>query len=137
MGIMQLLNLILFWIFFGCIASYLANRRGRNPLVWFFLGLLLGILGVLLAVILPNRLQHKTMAPPSILSRPQRSEVWLKMWYYLDLAHSQQGPLEFPDFVKHLRENRLSETSYVWGEGMKEWKKLVDIPDLIQEMDKA
>lgn len=136
MGIMQLLNLILFWVFFGCIASYLAKRRGRNPLAWFFIGLFLGVLGVLLVVILPNRIHHKPFAPPPP-SRPQRSEAWLKMWYYLDPTHAQQGPLEFPDFVKHLRENRLSETSYVWGEGMKEWKRLVEMPDLLREMDKA
>lgn len=133
---MQLLNLILFWVFFGCIASYLAKRRGRNPLAWFFIGLFLGVLGVLLVVILPNRIHHKPLAPPPP-SRPQRSEAWLKMWYYLDLTHAQQGPFEFPDFVKHLRENRLSETSYVWGEGMKEWKRLVEMPDLLREMDKA
>ncbi|MCC5831911.1 MAG: DUF4339 domain-containing protein [Chlamydiales bacterium] len=132
---MQLFNLLLFWVFFGCIASYLAKRRGRNPLAWFFLGLFLGILGVLLVVILPNRL-HRLRVPPS-LPRPQRSEAWLKMWYYLDPAHSQQGPLEFPDLAKHLRENRLTESSLVWGEGMKEWKPLAEMPDLIQEMNKA
>lgn len=135
MGIMQLLNLILFWVFFGCIASYLAKRRGRNPLAWFFLGLFLGVLGVLLVAILPNRL-HKPRTPPSP-ARPQRSEVWLKMWYYLDPAHAQQGPLDFPDFAKLRRENHLTETSFVWGEGMKEWKRLAELPDLIQEMDKA
>lgn len=135
MGIMQLLNLILFWVFFGCVASYLAKRRGRNPLAWFFLGLFLGVLGILLVVILPNRLHQPRTPPP--LPRLQRSDAWLKMWYYLDPSHVQQGPLEFPDFAKLRRENHLSESSLIWGEGMKEWKQLADLPELVQEMDKA
>lgn len=59
------------------------------------------------------------------------------MWYYLDPTHSQQGPFEFLDLAKLRKEEHLSERSFVWGEGMKEWKQLSELPHLTQEMDQA
>ncbi len=131
---MQLLNLFLFWVFFGCLASYFAKRRGRNPTTWFFIGLFLGILGVLLAAFLPKRVvirKRRRVAPPP----PQQSDAWLKMWYYLDSSHQQVGPLEFPVLIELRKQEQVSEKSLVWGEGMKEWKPLKELPDLTKEMD--
>lgn len=137
MGIMQLLNIILLWVFLGFLASYIAKRRGRNPFVWFFAGLLLSIWGVILVLALPNRKRpFKPVASPP-LRRPQRNELWLKMWYYMDPTHQQKGPIELPDLAKLHKEKKLSETSFIWGEGMKDWKRLAELPDLLQEMDQA
>lgn len=133
---MQLFNLILFWVFFGCLAAFIAKRRGRNPITWFFLGLFLGILGILLVLILPAPRPKRRLPTPPLL-QSQRSEAWLKMWYYLDPTHKQYGPIEFPDLAKLRKENQISEKSLVWGEGMKEWKQLAEMPELIQEMDQG
>lgn len=136
MGILQLLNLILLWVFFGYLASYLASKRGRNRLGWFFLGLTLGLIGVLLAFVLPNQKIKKPLTPPPA-PRLQRSDAWLKLWYYLDPAHQQQGPLEFPDLAKLRKERQLGDQALIWGEGMKEWRRLCEMPDLLQEIEKA
>ena len=138
MAIMQLINIILFWLFFGLLASHFAKKRGRHPLGWFFIGLSLGIIGILLLFLLPK--VEKRPQPPQKPLRPalpKRSESWLKMWYYLDPAHAQQGPVEFPDLIKKWRDKGIDEKSYVWGEGMKEWKRLSELPDLIREIDQA
>ncbi|MEZ5315568.1 MAG: DUF4339 domain-containing protein [Chlamydiales bacterium] len=131
MGIMQLLNLTLFWFFFGCTAAYLAKKRGRHPLTWFWLGLGFGLPGILILMILPPKIQTP---PPT--TKKQENEVWLKMWYYLDPSHLQQGPMPLSNLAKDLQEKRLFHTSYVWGEGMKEWKQLIEMPDLISEIEK-
>lgn len=134
MTIMQLLNIILFWVFFGFLASYLAKKKGRNPAIWFLIGLTLGVIGVLLAWLLPAAQQKRPMAPPAPRLRP-KSDAWLKMWYYLDHTHQQQGPFDFADLIKILKRNEISEASFVWGEGMgSEWKKLAELPHILQEI---
>ena len=132
MGLMQLLNIILFWVFFGSLSAFLGKRRGRNPILWFFIGLFLGIFGVLLAVILPT--PKRKVPPPFAPAPPKNSESWLKLWYYLDPSHQKQGPFEFPAFAQLLKEAKLSDVSYIWGEGMKEWKRLSEMPELLKEM---
>lgn len=139
MGIMQLLNIFLFWIFFGFLAAHFAKKRGRSPLKWFFAGMFLGIMGLLVLFMIP-KIVKKTRTPTPASLRPtfpKRSDAWLKMWYYLDRTHAQQGPFEFPDLIKKWRERGLSEQSFIWGEGMPEWKPLSELPDLIQEIEKA
>ena len=138
MTIMQLFNIILFWVFFGFLASFIAKRKNRNPLGWFFIGFFFSLLGVLLVAILPNG-RKRSLSPkkPLASTLPKRSESWMKMWYYLDRTHAQQGPLEFPDLIKEWKEKGISETSYIWGEGMQEWKKLSEMPDLVKEIEQS
>lgn len=132
---MQLIYIVIFWILFGFLTAYIAKRRGRDPLIWFPLGILFGFMGVLLALILPKQ-QKKMHVPPPLL-RPRRSDVWLKLWYYLDPTHQQQGPFDFPELAKLRKNKHISEGSFIWGEGMKEWTRLSELPDLIQELDQA
>ena len=131
---MQLLNLALFWIFFGLASSHFAKKRGRAPLIWFFLGLFLGIFGLALVFLLP-KVEKIPQKLPTL--SPRKSDSWIKMWYYLDPHHTQQGPLDFPDFIKKWKENGLCEKSYIWGEGMQEWKQLSDLPDLVKELEQT
>jgi hypothetical protein len=132
MTILQLLNILLFWLFFGLLASFLAKKKRRNPVTWFFFGLFFGLIGALVLFLLPP---VPLKRPPPTPARPLRSDVWLKMWYYLDSSHQKQGPFEFSDFAKFWKEERFHETSLVWGEGMgTEWKRLVDLPELTQEI---
>ncbi|MCH9609415.1 MAG: hypothetical protein S4CHLAM45_05560 [Chlamydiales bacterium] len=135
MGIMQLLNIILFWIFFGVFSAHFAKRRGRRPFLWFFIGLFLGIFGVILLFVLPRRPFVAKAAPKA--PQLQRSEAWLKMWYYLDPHSKEQcGPFEFPHIAKNWQDKTLTDKTLVWGEGMKEWKHLHDLPDLKKEFNK-
>jgi MFS family permease len=139
MGIMQLLNIFLFGLFCGVLASYFATKRGRYPLGWFLIGFFLGAIGVLLLFVLP-KVEKSPSRPPQKSLYPHlavRSEAWLKMWYYLDPTHKQQGPFEFPDLIKKWKEKGICETSYIWGEGMPQWRRLSDLPDLLKEIDQA
>lgn len=138
MGIMQLFNLLLFWLFFGVLTSYIAQRKGRRPVLWFFIGVLFGILAATLIFFLPRpqpkagfktNLNKKTSIPINL----QRSDAWLKMWYYLDPAQKQKGPIELPDLIKIVKGKEITENTLIWGEGMSEWKPLSQVPEVLQE----
>ncbi len=135
MSILQLFNLILFWIFFGCIASYFAQKRGRHPILWFVLGLVLGVVGILLLFVLPKKERKSRVVPPP---RLDRSEQWLKLWYYVDApTREQKGPMEFTELAQNWKEKQLSKESYIWGEGMGEWKKLNELPEVVKDLETA
>lgn len=138
MGKLQLINLVLFWLFFGALGAYFAKRRGRLPLPWFGIGLMMGIFGLAMLFLLP-KIEKKPMrtSSPKVFPPPKRSDAWLKMWYYLDPTHIQQGPFEFSDLIKAWKEKHLCDTTYIWGEGMAEWQRLRDHPDLFKEIDQA
>jgi hypothetical protein len=136
MGMLQLFNLVLFWLFFGLLGSHFAKKRGRSQLAWFFIGLLTGIFGIATLFLLP-KIAKKPLPSPKAPPSVKRSDVWLKMWYYLDPSHAPQGPLPFPDLIKTWKEQRIGEATYIWGEGMTEWKRLRDEPDLIKEFDQG
>jgi hypothetical protein len=138
MGKLQLINLVLFWLLMGMLGAHFAKKRGRQPLAWFGITLMLGIFGFAMLFLLPKIGKKNNIAPsykpPRII---ERSDSWLKMWYYLDHQHVQQGPFEFPDFIKTWKEKHIGEMTYVWGEGMTEWKQLRSQPELLQELDQA
>jgi len=135
MGIWQLINLVLVWAFFGFLASHIAKRRGRDPRVWFLLGFILSVFGVVLVYVLPSRLASKR-AEFKPQARFERSDAWMKMWYYQDPAtREQKGPIEFPELAKTWKEKALNDSSLVWGEGMAEWKPLAQLPDIKKELE--
>ena len=134
---MQLLNIILFWIFFGLLCSHLAKKRGKRQLPWFFIGLILGIFGVILVYVLPSKeiLTKPKLQEPAQLNR---NDAWMKMWYYQEpTSKLQKGPMEFPDLAKQWRKKALTDKTLIWGEGMSEWKRVNDLPDIVKEMEKV
>ena len=58
-AVRETIHSVLFGVFFGnllcsCILPYFANQRGRNPVIFFFIGLLLGVIGCLIVLCLPK-----------------------------------------------------------------------------------
>lgn len=140
MNTMQIFNILLFWLFFGFLTSHLAKKRGRHPLIWFALGVFLGIFALLLVVLLPRAalkptIQKPKTSPPTPPLLP--SETAQIMWYYLDSSHESKGPLPFSDLIEIWKQNQIHEASYLWGEGMKEWQRLSQMPDLQKELREA
>jgi MFS family permease len=111
---------------FGAISSYLAHRRGRSPVRWFFVGFLFGILG-LFAVFLAPAMKRKAVQPalpPEEKPLPVIDGPSDKFWYYLDPAHQQQGPMSHNALTTALRQGKISLSTYVWNEDMPDWKIL-------------
>ena len=147
------------WIVLGSIIGYVAHKRGKNPYLWFVLGMFLGIFGFVLLLIrtrkpatAANEAQATSAAQPSSATlQPEAAPIEAKnalsaplqdplkdpvgsSWHYLDATHKQQGPIGF-GFLKLLwDEKNVTRSTYVWTEGMSEWKKIHQLPTTLTSL---
>jgi len=137
---MQTFSVILFWLAMGAATAYFANQRGRDPLAWFMLGMLLGFFGLLLLFVMPPLAREDE--PPQeaeyALLRPEKAPenhaYLLKDWYYYDEEKKQQGPIRF-DELKALWENgKINEETFVWEEGLPDWKQVLDLDGVYKHL---
>lgn len=124
---MQVLNIVLFWIFFGFLTSYLGKKKGRHAGLWFVIGLFLGIIGVLIAFLLPKpKVKEKPIVKVEVIE-PKVAE-----WYYLNAQNEQSGP--HSDLKPFWRNKTIDENTLVWTEGMHSWKALKQLPNLFRDL---
>src|SRR5580700_9513134 len=107
------------WMLKGAIAAHYAKARGRNAWGWFFIGLLLGVLGIALLFILP-RVKRKEAAAPEVPPqaappKPDLMPFANKLWYYLDAQNNQFGPMSMNALQEAKREGKVSPDTYVWN----------------------
>ncbi len=122
----------------GSITAYLAKGRGRNPTIWFFIGMGLGIFGLAALLLLPPITEANAVSKqqePQIQSEPDEVIVHpispeVDVWFFLDESRNQHGPLSFDDFKKQWEEKLFFPSSYVWCQGMSDWKKVMTIEGL-------
>ncbi len=138
--IMQIFLSIILWLLISTATAYFANQRGRDPLVWFMVGMLLGFLGLLLLFLLPP--VNEEVKPPEeaeyqILDQPKETSLTtlhhdylIKDWYYYDADKNRQGPIRF-EILKNLwKEGTIGQDTFVWSEGMDKWKKIEEVQNL-------
>jgi biotin transporter BioY len=46
------MEFIALWIFFAILAGVIADRKGRNPIVWGFMGIIFGIFAVIIIAVM-------------------------------------------------------------------------------------
>jgi hypothetical protein len=135
MGFMHFFTLLLFWIFFGFCASYFAEKKGRNPLYWFFIGLFLGLIGVVIILLLPKK------ETPIYIVSPKETVIEatppIPSWHYFDAAKQQQGPVTLEELKEKWDNKELNENSYIWSVGMENWKTIKDLPEVMYSLTKT
>lgn len=105
----------------GLTSAYFAkSRKGRRPLLWFFIGFSFGILGLTILFFLP-KIKPPALEPPTSFSRPSISRHG--DWYYINEFNLQVGPISFQELVK----NKRGADTYVWHEQFMDWKKFGDV----------
>jgi hypothetical protein len=151
-------NMLLSFILLLIIASltaYYASRKGRNPLLWFIIGILLGIFAPLILLFFPavknnvtdNGMPTMTVSPPDHahqqLSQPpptpaelKRQQEEEKLWYYLDQNHQQVGPVSVVALRELWHRGQLELNNYVWTDGMEQWEKVDNLPQLKEVLNK-
>lgn len=142
--IMSLENIltISMWVLFGCSCAYFAKKQKRNRYVWFFVGLLLGIFGLLLLLMLPmlerffkkeEKKQPSTVVidmpieekkGPSLSTDPAFADI---LWYYLDENKAQVGPMSLQALERNWAEGKLQAATYVWNEKLSDWKTIGEL----------
>lgn len=126
---MQIVLSIILWILFGCATAYFAQQRGRDPTIWFFIGMFLGLIGLLLLFILPSYSEKESIleiqvTPNSVTTVPEETDLKndnTQEWYYLDPQRTQIGPVTFNALKEKWEQGNVTKGTLLWCEGMKNW----------------
>jgi hypothetical protein len=59
-----------------------------------------------------------------------------KEWFYLDTEQQQRGPIPFEKLKSVWNEGGLHPATYVWSEGMENWKKVEELPGFTEVLRK-
>lgn len=128
---MEFFVVIVSWLLFGGATSYFAAQRGRDPLAWFVIGMLLGILGLLLLFLLPpidNSTPEKEEPIP--VKEASQPPARLVEWYYLDANREQVGPIPYSQLTKASYDKLIKADTLVWSQGMAKWQRVDEIQEL-------
>ena len=130
-----------FIVLWGALNSYLAQQRGRNPYLWFFLGIMFGPFPLIVLFLLPKGEKSEAETVAEEVEVPETLDVdGINIshhapfdqhdWYYLDKDHKQHGPHTYSEMRKFARKEEILEETYVWNESMPQWQKIKDLPEL-------
>jgi hypothetical protein len=142
-------------LLFAWLTSHFAKKQGRDPIIWFLIGLVLGVFGLFILFLLPNKNEEKEIeeavpvdidpnavnstlidAEQPMTIKPEIDELLDKQWYYLDSAHQQQGPIGIKLLKHFFLEEKINKSTHVWSEEMPEWKtieEMVALNDYLNE----
>ncbi|MGL4348506.1 MAG: DUF4339 domain-containing protein [Chlamydiales bacterium] len=123
------LSLLCSSILHGLLCGYFAERRRCNPWIWFFIGMMCGICGLIVLFITTKKEPQKAIVKdtPKTIINPNFYSV---PWYYVDSTRNQQGPIDFFSLQKLIQEKQISKENYIWCEEWDNWKVLQEVPSL-------
>lgn len=113
----------------GAVAAYFAKKRGRDPFLWFCIGMFFGALGVLALFIPIGRKKKPSPKRRRAVRRPQPHYIEGPsgcFWYYLD-GEQQKGPVSLVALSQAWKRGEVKPSTYVWHEELTEWKTLQEL----------
>lgn len=127
------------WFLLGAICGYLAHKKGKNPYIWFFIGLFFGALGILALYVFGRTKKQAKKEEPHVqyeplVINPKANPTPLTLWYYLNHQHQQCGPVSFSGLKNEIQEGTITSSTYVWSEELDNWKQIKDIPYFSEEI---
>lgn len=117
-------------IVFGAISAYVAKSRGKNPFLWFGLGALFGLFGLLFLLFAPQMKTQKGARKSPLdkntidITPPFDPKYNEKFWYYVDQSNKTQGPMSFDGLYRLFQDKAVSLQTFVWNESLDSWKPL-------------
>lgn len=135
---MSMILSIFLWLLLGFISAYYARERGRDPIAWFVIGILLGLIGIIILFLLPSLSEPKKENSGSveegfravIPSEAGELSQSTQEWFYVDKEGKAQGPFAQTTMKEFFSEGKIDVSTFVWHEGMENWKRINDLPDL-------
>lgn len=138
---------VLLALLFGTLCADQAKKRGRHPIVWFCLGAFFNLFALIALFILPSstdgfmsREGESKKTPASLPDQtaaaqiPYLGDPRCRQWFFLDSAKAPQGPVAYRNLHSAWDKKQLSAESFVWTEGMIEWKPIHAIPALFERL---
>lgn len=126
---MNLYYMLAISVVIGTLGAYLAIQRGKNPYLWFCVGLFFGILG-LLVLFIPLKMKKKQLQKESQTSQkiphPYIEGPSGCFWYYLE-GEKQIGPMSLVALTQAWEKGEVPSSTYVWNEDLPEWKVLQEL----------
>ncbi|MCH9632266.1 MAG: hypothetical protein S4CHLAM6_05970 [Chlamydiae bacterium] len=147
---MQYLIALISGLIWGTICLLVAKIKGRDPRGWFFLGLLFSFFALIALLFIPSQkamllaaeakaIKEKEEAEQLELqeapTNPKATTLEKRSWYYLDKANSQVGPIDLDSLKKEKSEGNIHTKTYLWSEGMMDWKILDELNYLKTELE--
>lgn len=124
----------------GTLTGYLAKGRGRDPIKWFLIGMLCGIFALIALYLFPV-VEDKEKAKdievkvvPPVVPQAVEDELSAKPWFYLDEKHVRYGPEPLDTLKLRFKDGDITKRTYIWSEGMEGWKRLEDLPDVLEQI---
>lgn len=115
----------------GSVCAKQAKRKGRNPTVWFFIGALFGLMGLLI-LFFQSPIEKEQLPPPRPL--PSKEDRYKqKLWYYLDKQDQQIGPMSYSVLESSFLEEKINSETLVWNEDFDDWKEIKSL-ELFREL---
>lgn len=111
----------------------MAKERGRDPLIWFVLGILGGIFALAVLFFLPSikkKEEKEEPSPQMIESLPVNDSLLHFDWHYIDVNKAQKGPVEIEDLHQAWEDGLVNKDCYVWHHDMSDWTKVSDVDGL-------
>ena len=129
---LKYLLVVFIWALLGIASAVLAKERGRDPFSWFFIGMFLGLFGLLFLFILPNKKikdEEENLAYLEEIVNPKItiSENLNKKWYFLDKNKEHKGPFTLKTIEMLIKEKALPENPYIWEESLNNWVRIKDL----------
>ena len=116
------------WLIMGLANSYLAKKTGRNPRLWFLLGVLFGIFGLFFLFFTSKKQAQKAPQQENLPDKKFSPFDADKLWYYVEAGgDSPSGPMSGLALERLLSEGVISLQSYVWTEGMENWERVKSV----------
>jgi uncharacterized protein DUF4339 len=123
----------------GVLTAYFAKNRNKSPLLWFFIGMFFGLFGFIALFFFPveKKTNPQVEKPLELTVQPQKEHVYKgAVWFYADKDHKQQGPIQFDEMQRLWNLQEVTQDTYVWTQGMKEWKMICEELELRHQLQK-
>ncbi|MBM3201000.1 MAG: DUF4339 domain-containing protein [Chlamydiae bacterium] len=135
--------IVFIWFCLGCISAYVAHKKKKNPYLWFFIGFFLGLIGLIILFLTP---QKKEVSAPSLVmasaypspATPEDFPAEIAMpktriptnpkihWYYIDSHKVSQGPLNLDQIKCAYTKGVINASTLIWNEEIENWILLKD-----------
>lgn len=110
------------------LSSFFAFRKGRDPILFFFLGGLFGLLPLFYLAFAKKKQVPVLATGPEA---PAESPLPRRGWYYLAKDETQIGPVSLQDLLTAWDRKEISSSTYVWNERMNDWSQIAHVPALL------